>query len=83
MSSSYTDSELDSSEYTTATETETEDEVRGFKFIILVFLKSMIMKLMSKIIILTLVYFKLMTLLLWAIIYGLIAVKIEIRNFRV
>ena len=47
MSSSYTDSELDSSEYTTATETETEDEVRGFKFIILVFLKRMIMKLMS------------------------------------
>ena len=46
MSSSYTDSELDSSEYTTATETETEDEVRGFKFIILVLLR-MIMKLMS------------------------------------
>ena len=63
MSSSYTDSELDSSEYTTATETETEDEVRGFKFLILVFLKTMIMELMSK-------YktgdVKLMALLLWS-----------------
>ena len=63
MSSSYTDSELDSSEYTTATETETEDEVRGFKFLILVFLKTIIMKLMSK-------YktgdVKLMALLLWS-----------------
>ena len=48
MSSSYTDSELDSSEYTTATETETEDEVKGFKFIILVYIKTRILKLMSQ-----------------------------------
>ena len=62
MSSSYTDSELDSSEYTTATETETEDEVRGFKFIILVFLKNDDLNVS----ILIPVYIKLMTSFLWA-----------------